>query len=168
MSEVKDLILDKAKIIQKIRRISYEIFENNIGEKEIIIAGIETGGFKLAKMVLKELEAITSFKLTLVKVIVDKKGPLNSHVKVDCDEQTIKGQVIILVDDVLHTGKTFILGMKPFLNSNPKKIQTCVLVNRGYSNFPISATYTGYELSTTLNDQIEVVLDQKNFGVYLY
>ena len=119
-------------------------------------------------MLLKELKATTSIDLKLIKIKIDKRGPLNSPVEVEGDEQSIKGKVIILVDDVLHTGKTFIQGMKPFLDLNPKKIQTCVLINRGYSNFPVSATYTGYELSTTLNEQIEVVLDSKGFGVYLY
>jgi pyrimidine operon attenuation protein/uracil phosphoribosyltransferase len=72
------------------------------------------------------------------------------------------------VDDVLHTGKTFLHSLRPFLDVDVKKIETVALVNRSHKLFPISADYTGYELSTTLNDRIEVLLDSEKFGVYLY
>jgi pyrimidine operon attenuation protein/uracil phosphoribosyltransferase len=168
MNEVKDLILDKKQVYQKIKRMAFEIFENNIEAKELIIAGIPPGGYKLAKMLIDQLSKITPFKLTLVKILLDKKGKLNSKVELDIDPSKASGRTVIIVDDVLHTGKTFILGMKPFLDVNVKKIQVAVLVNRSYAEFPVNATYTGYELSTTLNDHINVNLDKKGFGVYLY
>lgn len=163
-----DLILTKAQILQKIKRIAYEIYENNIKEKELIIAGIPEGGYKLAEMLIRELKKITPFKLKLVKVILDKNAALNSKVELDCDIEQVKNKTIILVDDVLHTGKTFIQGMKPFLTININRIQTVALVNRSYTRFPVTSNYTGYELSTTLNDQIKVKLEEKDFGVYLY
>ena len=147
MQEVKDLILDKNQIFQKIKRIAFEIYENNIVEKELII---------------------TPFKLTLAKIILDKKGKMNSKVELDIDPASASGKTVIIVDDVLHTGKTFILGMKPFLEVDVKKIQVAVLINRSYAIFPVNANYTGYELSTTLNEHIQVTLDKRGFGVYLY
>lgn len=168
MQEVKDLILDKNQIHQKVKRIAFEILENNITEKELIIAGIPSEGYKLAKMLVEELSKITPFKLTLVKINLDKKGKLNSKVELDIDANDASGKTVIIVDDVLHTGKTFILGMKPFLEVDVKKIQVAVLINRSYAVFPVSANYTGYELSTTLNEHIRVNLDKKGFGVYLY
>lgn len=168
MQEVKDLILDKNQIFQKVKRIAFEIYENNISEKELIIAGIPTEGYKLAKMLVKELSNITPFKLTLARVILDKKGKMNSKVELDIDPGLASGKTVIIVDDVLHTGKTFILGMKPFLEVNVKKIQVAVLINRSYAIFPVNSNYTGYELSTTLNEHIKVNLDRKGFGVYLY
>jgi pyrimidine operon attenuation protein/uracil phosphoribosyltransferase len=168
MQEVKDLILDKNQIGQKVKRIAFEIFENNITEKELVIAGIPSEGYKLAEMLVKELSKITPFKLTLAKIILDKKGKMNSKVDLDIDVSIVSGKTVIIVDDVLHTGKTFILGMKPFLDVDVKKIQVAVLVNRSYAVFPVSANYTGYELSTTLNEHIHVNLDKKGFGVYLY
>ncbi|MBR9997423.1 MAG: phosphoribosyltransferase [Cyclobacteriaceae bacterium] len=163
-----DLILDKSQILQKITRIAYEIYENNIQENELVIAGIAEGGYKLAEILIRELKKITPFKLCLVKISLDKQGPLDSPVILDCETKEIKDKVIILVDDVLHTGKTFIQGMKPFLAVNVKKIQTVVLVNRSYTLFPVTSNYTGYQLSTTLNDHIQVQLEKNNFGVYLY
>jgi pyrimidine operon attenuation protein/uracil phosphoribosyltransferase len=168
MPAESDLILNKTQILQKITRIAFEIYENNIHEKELIIAGIEEGGYKLAEMLIRELKKITPFKLSLVKVTLDKKGPLDSPVNMNCDPREAKDKVIILVDDVLHTGKTFIHGMKPFLAVNVKKIQTVVLVNRSYTHFPVTSNYTGYQLSTTLNDHIQVQLEKNNVGVYLY
>lgn len=168
MQEVKDLILDKNQIYQKVKRIAFEIYENNISEKELIIAGIPTDGFKLAQMLVKELSSITPFKLTLARIILNKKGKLNSKVRLDIDPGSASGKTVIIVDDVLHTGKTFILGMKPFLEVDVKKIQVAVLINRSYAIFPVNANYTGYELSTTLNEHIQVNLDNKGFGVYLY
>ena len=168
MQEVKDLILDETQIRQKVKRIAFEIFENNITEKELIIAGIPTEGYKLAEMLVKELSKITPFKLTLAKILLDKKGKLNSKVELDIDVNLAASKTVIIVDDVLHTGKTFILGMKPFLEVDVKKIQVAVLVNRSYTVFPVNVNYTGYELSTTLSEQIQVILDKKGFGVYLY
>jgi pyrimidine operon attenuation protein/uracil phosphoribosyltransferase len=168
MPAESDLILNKTQILQKITRISFEIYENNIQEKELIIAGIADGGYKLAELLIRELKKITPFKLTLVKITLDKMGPLDIPVQLDCDLKEVKDKVVILVDDVLHTGKTFIQGMKPFLAVNVKKIQTVVLINRSYTLFPVTSNYTGYQLSTTLNDHIQVRLEKNNFGVYLY
>jgi len=163
-----DLILNKSQIIQKVTRIAYEIYENNILEKELVIAGIADGGYRLAEILMSELRNITPFKLKLVKITLDKQGPLDSPVSMDCDISEVKNKVIILVDDVLHTGKTIIQGMKPFLAVNVNKIQTVTLINRSYTHFPVTSNYTGYQLSTTLNDHIQVQLENKNFGVYLY
>jgi len=168
MQEVKDLILDETQIRHKVKRIAFEIFENNIAEKELIIAGIPTEGYKFANMIVKELSKITPFKITLAKILLDKKGTLNSKVELDIDVNVAVGKTVIIVDDVLHTGKTFILGMKPFLEVDVKKIQVAVLVDRSYTVFPVNANYTGYELSTTLSEHIQVNLDKEGFGVYLY
>ena len=119
-------------------------------------------------MIAKDLSLITPFKIKLVKISVHKKGALNSKVELDCDVEEAKGKSVILIDDVLHTGKTFILGMKPFLEVDVKKIQVAVLINRCYAMFPIQSNYTGYSLSTTLNEHIDVKLEPKGFGFYIY
>lgn len=168
MTAEKDLILDKVQILQKIKRISYEILENNIGEKELVIAGIAEGGYKLARMLSNELQKESDFRIRLVKITLDKQAPFKSKIEVDCDIKTMKDKTIIIVDDVLHTGRTFVQSMKPFLEVDVKKIQTMVLINRSHSLFPVTANYTGYELSTTLSDHVLVDLSSKDFGVYLY
>lgn len=168
MTTEKDLILDKEQIFQKIKRIAYEILERNIDEKELIIAGIANGGYDLARILVDELKKESGFRIQLLRITLDKDAPFKGKIEVDCDVKTLKDKTIIIVDDVLHTGRTFVQGMKPFLEVDVKKIQTVVLVNRNHALFPVTANYTGYELSTTLSDHVLVDLSSKEFGVYLY
>jgi pyrimidine operon attenuation protein/uracil phosphoribosyltransferase len=162
----KNLILDATQIRQKIKRMAFEIYEHNVREKSIVIAGIEGQGYILAKLLSKEVESISTLKTTLVKVSLDKAIPQQSEVILDCDLKVIRKKCIILVDDVLNTGRTFAYGLKPFLNIEVKKIEIAVLVNRSHTLFPIYPQYTGYELATTLTEHVEVVLGKEN-AVYL-
>jgi pyrimidine operon attenuation protein/uracil phosphoribosyltransferase len=162
----RNLILDAAQVRQKIRRMAYEIYEHNFTEKNIIIAGIDGQGYVLAKLLSKEVESISPLKTTLVKVSFDKSAPLQSEVALDCDLKILKKKCVVVVDDVLNTGRTFAFGMKPFLNIEVKKIEIAVLVNRSHTLFPVYPQYTGYELSTTIRDHVEVNLG-KEIAVYL-
>lgn len=162
----KNLILDAAQIKQKIKRMAFEVYEHNFKEKTIVMAGIEGHGYILAKLLAKEVESVSSLKTLLVKVSLDKAVPQQSEVILDCDLKEIKKKCVILVDDVLNTGRTFAYGLKPFLNIEVKKIEIAVLVNRSHTLFPIYPQYTGYELATTLREHVEVVLGSEN-AVYL-
>jgi pyrimidine operon attenuation protein/uracil phosphoribosyltransferase len=146
--------------------MAYEIYEHNFQEKSIVIAGIEGQGYVLAKLLAKEVETISPLKITLVKVSIDKLAPQQSDVALDTDPKTLKKKCIILVDDVLNTGRTFAYGLKPFLDIEVKKIEVAVLVNRSHTLFPVYPQYTGYELSTTIRDHVEVNLG-KDIAVYL-
>ena len=161
----KTLILDTRQVKQKIKRMAYEIFEHNFKEKGIVMAGIEGQGYILAKLLAKEVENISPLEIRLVKISLDKSAPQLSEIKLDCDLKELKKKCIILVDDVLNTGRTFAYGMKPFLTIEVKKIETAVLVNRSHTLFPIYPQYTGYELATTLKDHVEVNLGDET--VYL-
>lgn len=162
----KSQVLDKHQVEQKIRRIAFEIYEHNFKEKSIVVGGIDGQGYLLAQLIAKELESISPIAVRLVKVTLDKLAPQQSEVKVDCEEKDFRKKCIVLVDDVLNTGKTVAFGMKPFLSVEVKKIEVAVLVNRSHTLFPILSTYTGFELSTTLNERVEVVLGKKA-AVYL-
>lgn len=161
-------ILDKKQIIQKIRRMVFEILENNFQENSIIFAGIEGSGYILAQMIQKEYASVSAQETVLLKVSLNKFQPTQSEVILDKDVKIVEDQTIILIDDVLNTGRTFAYSLKPFLKVGIKKMQTVVLVDRNHKNFPISADYVGYSLSTTLQEHITVVLDDETkFGVYL-
>lgn len=162
-------ILDKNQVIQRIKRIAYQVYENNFQESHIVFAGIEGSGYSLAKMLRDEFSGISPISTLLVKVSINKLQPLGSEVKMDAAMNQIENQVVILVDDVLNTGRTLIYSLMPFLQVNIKKIQTAILVDRNYKTFPISADYVGYALSTTLQEHIQVILtEEEGFGVYLY
>ncbi len=166
MESERTLILAHAQLKQKIRRIAFEIYEQNFKEKVIIVAGIDGQGYVLAKQIVKELENISPAEVKLVKVTLDKLAPQQSEVMLDCEIKEVKKKTIVLVDDVLNTGKTLAYGLKPFLNIEVKKIEIAVLVNRSHANFPIYPMYTGYELATTINDHVEVILGKES-AVYL-
>lgn len=166
MVSEKSLILDSAQVKQKIRRMAYEIYEHNFNEKTIVVAGIDGQGYTLAKLLIREVESISPIRAMLVKVTLDKFAPQQTEVTLDCNVKDLQKKCIILVDDVLNTGRTFAYGLKPFLNIEVKKIETAVLVNRSHTLFPIYPQYTGYELATTIRDHVEVVLG-KETAVYI-
>src|SRR3990170_242443 len=162
----KTLILDARQVQQKIKRMAYEIFEHNFKEKIVVIAGIDGQGYILAKLLANEIESISPLEIKLVKVSLDKLVPQQSEVILDCDLKELKKRCIVLVDDVLNTGRTFAYGMTPFLTIEVKKIETAVLVNRSHTLFPINPQYTGYELATTIKDHVEVKLGNET-SVYI-
>lgn len=166
MTAEKTCILDAGQVKQKIRRIAYQIFEENFKEKSIVIAGIDGQGYTLAKLIAKELEAVASVPVLVAKVTLDKSEPQHHEVKLDCDIREVKKKSIVLVDDVLNTGRTLAYAMKPFLETEIKKLEVAVLVNRSHTAFPVYPRYSGFELATTINDHVEVVLG-KEPAVYL-
>ena len=167
MTAESSLILTASQVKQKIRRMAYEIFENNFDSKSLIIAGIEGHGYTVAKALADELDKISTLSVRVVKVSIDKSAPQQSEIELDCDLKDIRKKCIVLVDDVLNTGRTFAYGMKPFLNTEVRRIEIAVLVNRSHTNFPIHPKYTGYQLATTLKDHVEVRLEKGEIAVYL-
>jgi pyrimidine operon attenuation protein / uracil phosphoribosyltransferase len=163
----KTMVLDDGQVRNKITRMAYEIYENNVEEKGLILAGIDGQGYILAQLLQKELKGISDLNCTVVKIGMDKTAAETSEVQLDVPAKELVKKNIILIDDVLNTGRVLTYGMKPFLSMIVKKIEVAVLVNRSHSLFPVLPKYTGYELSTTLNDHIEVVL-KKKFAVYLH
>lgn len=161
-------ILNNRLILQKIKRIAFEIYENNFEEKEMIIAGIMGQGYILAKLLASELKTISNIEAQFVQIIFDKNSPYDNSAVFDCDERFLEKKVIIVVDDVLNTGRTLAYSLSPFLSIPVKRLQVAVLVDRDYRRFPIKADFVGYSLSTTMNDHISVNLDEEgNYGVFL-
>jgi len=158
MAETQVLILNKQQIAQKINRIAYQILEDNIDEKEIVLAGIWDRGYKLALRLQAVLEEIASFKIVMLRVDLEKQSS-KLVAKTDLSESIWKNKVIILVDDVLNSGKTLAYGLGVFLNTPHKKIRTAVLVDRSHKIFPIATDFVGLELSTILKEHVDVVMD---------
>ncbi|MCB0506126.1 MAG: phosphoribosyltransferase [Cyclobacteriaceae bacterium] len=160
------VVLTSAQMDQKIRRMAYEIYESNYGTNELILAGICEQGESLAKKLAAILEEISTIKAQVIMVPLDKKNPSNPMPE-DSISLNLTNKVVVMVDDVLNTGKTLAYSLKPFLDKKIKRIEVAVLVNRSHTAFPISPQYTGYELSTTLSEHIVVKMTGKDKGVYL-
>jgi pyrimidine operon attenuation protein/uracil phosphoribosyltransferase len=157
----KNLILNSKQIQQKINRIAYEIYENNYDEKEIVVAGIAGNGYILAKLIADVLKNISPIKTKLIEIVINKKNPISTKIEISLGEKELQNKVIILVDDVLNSGKTLIFGAKPFLTTPVKRLTTVVLVDRGHNRYPIKADFVGLSLSTTLQEHITVEIDKK-------
>lgn len=160
-------ILSHQEIQHKIRRIAYQIYEANVTEPEIIIAGIDGGGLKFAKKIQTVLKEITEAEITLCKVSMDKKNPVKSGVQISIPEASYVNKSIVLVDDVLNSGTTLIYGVHHFLGVPLKQLKTAVLVNRNHKKFPVKADYKGISLSTSLQEHVGVVFESGNDTVYL-
>jgi pyrimidine operon attenuation protein/uracil phosphoribosyltransferase len=161
MAEKKLLILNKKQIQQRIDRMAYQILEDNLDEKELIIAGIYDKGYVIAKRLKTVLESISKIKITLMKVEINKEI---SHLDAssDLNLNLASNKVVILVDDVLNSGRTLAYGLGVFLDIPLKKLRTLVLIDRSHRNFPVSPDFTGLELATILKEHVDVVLDKKS------
>lgn len=165
MDTDKNYFLSKETASKKLRRIAYEILENNMEEKELILAGIRESGSVVAKNIQKELSAISKIKTTLITLTLDKREPNEVLISKAFD---FNDKVIIVIDDVANSGKTLLYALKPFLEYHPKKIQAMVLVERKHNNFPVSPDYVGVSVSTTLQEHIYVeVKGDEITGAYM-
>ncbi|WP_298760083.1 phosphoribosyltransferase family protein [uncultured Psychroserpens sp.] len=166
MSLTKNIILNHQEIHHKIKRIAYQIYESNVYENEIILAGIENNGYILAKKLKQSLEKISDLKPILCKVKIDKKNPL-SEIKTSLNQEEYINKSIVLIDDVLNSGSTLIYGVKHFLDVPLKQFKTAVLVNRNHKKYPVKADFKGISLSTSLHEHVEIILSGKVYEAYL-
>lgn len=161
----KSLILDKDTIKRKLRRMAYQIYEQNADQKHLILAGIYNRGKVVAVILENILKEIAPFSIQMVDVHINHENFTDVTVTGDVD---FNNQVVILVDDVANSGKTLLYAMKPFLAFVPRKIQTAVLVDRTHKSFPVVVDYTGHSLSTTLQENIMVEIEDNEIsGAYL-
>jgi pyrimidine operon attenuation protein/uracil phosphoribosyltransferase len=167
MSPAASPVLQEAQIRQKVRRIAFEIYENNFDEEELYLVGIEGQGWSFAQMLQAALQEISPLRVMLIRLELNKFAPSQSEIVLHDAPQTLRNKTIILTDDVLNTGRTLAYSLKPFLQEPIRKLEIAVLVNRSHTTFPVQAKYTGYELATTLSEHIRVQLSEGNMAVYL-
>ncbi|WP_372753319.1 phosphoribosyltransferase family protein [Mariniflexile sp.] len=166
MNVTNNVILNHDEINHKIRRIAFQIYESNVYETEVILAGIDSNGYIFAKEIKAVLEKISDIKPILCKVSIDKKNP-HLPIKTSIDVEAYANKSLVLVDDVLNSGTTLIYGVKHFLNVPLKQFKTAVLVNRNHKKYPVKADFKGISLSTSLHEHVNVILDGQKFEVIL-
>ena len=155
MNKSSVLILDHTQINYKIKRIAYQIYESNVDEDYVILAGIAHNGFELAKKLKTALEEISPIEVKLCEVMINKKDPLQ-EIKTSLKPDDYENRSIVLVDDVLNSGATLIYGVRHFLDVQLKQFRTAVLVDRSHKKFPVKADFKGISLSTSLNETVKV------------
>ena len=161
-------ILNADDIKKKIERISYQILEDNFDEQEILIAGILPRGNHIAKRIKDILDNIAPFTTKLLTIELQKQSSTLQAIT-NFDIQECHNKVVILVDDVLNSGKSLAYGMGVFYDIPVKKMRTLVLVDRNHKIFPVATDFTGLALSTVLKEHVDVVFseDGEEDAVYL-
>ena len=152
----KNFILNQEIAAKKLKRMAFEILENNLDEKSFILAGIRENGTVIAHTIQDLLKEISGLQIEVITVNLDKKNPKEVTFT---PQLNFREQVVILMDDVSNTGKTLLHAIRPFLDTNPKKIQTLVLVERSHKTFPVKTDYVGLSIATTIQEHIYVDVD---------
>ena len=162
----KKIILNEVQINQKISRIAHQIMECNIGEKEIIIAGIEKNGYIIATKLKERIANISNIKITTCSVKINKENLLDK-VTTSVDKNYYLNKSLVLVDDVLNSGGTLIYAVKHFLKTEVKQFKTAVLINRNHKKYPVKADFKGISLSTTTVNHVKVRFTNYNAEAFL-
>lgn len=160
------IILEKEHTLRTIRRMSHEIIENNDDLNNVVIIGIKNKGVPLAKKIKENIFEFTNINIPLEELDIsgyrdDIKNKLSNNNLSNLDNKTI-----VLVDDVLYTGRTVRAAMDALIDfGRPNIIRLAVLIDRGHRELPIRADYVGKNLPTSKLEKITV--DFSDFNVYL-
>jgi len=165
MAKAGTAILDKAGIARAITRIAHEILEHNKGGEKLALVGIRTGGDHLATLLQARIKEIEGLEVPLGAVdITMYRDDLASRGSMPIGKTDIPfhldGKQVILVDDVLYTGRTIRSAMDALMDfGRPSTIQLAVLIDRGHRELPIRADYVGRNVPTAREEDIAVVFD---------
>lgn len=163
-----DLILDRRTTLQKIKRMATEIYEKNYIHGEVVLAGIPKGGMLLTEMLAESLRSFDGFGVHIISISFDKFARTQPPIEVDLRGYDFEGKAVVVIDDVLNSGRTLCYALQPLLAKPTKNIHTAVMVNRDHRRYPVIPDFVGYSLATTVDNHVTVVLDNhEQFGVYL-
>ena len=165
--EQERLIMDAGDIARALTRVAHEILERNKGVKDLALVGIRTGGVHLAHRLAKRIQEIEQapvpigdLDITLYRddLSLRKEQPVLRTTSMPFD---ISDKIVVLVDDVLFTGRTIRAAMDGLMDlGRPAEIQLAVLVDRGHRQLPIKANYIGKNLPTSREEQVQVLLEE--------
>jgi len=161
----KTVILDKVGIDRTLTRIAHEILEKNRGAMDLALVGVQRGGIHLAKRLVAKIKQIEGIEPLVGSLDITKHRDDLATRKSASTRQTtdiafnVQDKMLILVDDVLYTGRTIRAALDGIMDyGRPKRIQLAVLVDRGHRELPIRADYVGKNLPTSTKEKVEVML----------
>ena len=159
------ILLDESGIKRALTRISYEIIEKNKSVKDIVLVGIKNRGDILAERIKDKIFEIENINIPLETIDITYYRDDIDRKNFDLDIKNIKfktdltNKIVVIVDDVLYTGRTIRAGLDAILNKlRPSKIQLACLIDRGHRELPIRADFIGKNVPTSRSEQIEVYL----------
>lgn len=154
--EPSKLILDSRQADRKLRRMALQIAERNSDISEIVLAGIQSNGFLIARIIEENLKTFYKGSIRILPLNINKKNPSEINFTAP---PGIHGCTIVLIDDVANSGRTMQYALQPLLQMMPASIQTMALVERTHKLFPVSVDYTGISVSTTTGENIVVHIE---------
>ena len=157
------VMFDEKSVFRTLARLSHEIIEKNDDENELYIIGIRSRGVSIAKLLAENIKKFSDISvylgeldISLHRDDIDKNDVIESKTKIDF---SVAGKTVILVDDVLYTGRTARAAMEAvFADGRPKAIQLAVLIDRGHRELPIRPDYVGKNVPTSKNELVSVML----------
>ena len=163
---LRKTILTRMQAEQKLHRMALELAEKLSGnDAPLIIMGIRKNGEVIAAQIAGYLKKYISNPITQLWVEMDKSLPDTIEISEPLD---FSGKHVLMVDDVTNSGRTLLYALKPLMNSYPLSIQTLVLVERMHNQFPIKADYVGLSVATTLQEHIQVAVENGEvIGAYM-
>lgn len=167
MEKEKTLLLNNKQIEQKLNRLAFQIYEDNSEANELVIAGIVQSGYEIATKIAAILKTIAPFQIIVTEVKFVKHGKFDQKVEIGLAKENLNDKIVILVDDVLNSGKTMLNAMKPFLDAEIKKLRTVVLIDRNHKRFSVSSDFVGLSLATTLQEHVSVEIGKDKIEAFI-
>jgi len=169
MAAEQTVILDSAGVKRALTRIAHEIMERNKGVADVVLIGIRSGGVYLADGIAQLIDVIEgsavpvgAVDITLYRDDLSGQLPHQSVGQTDIPF-SLEGKKVVLVDDVLFTGRTIRAAMDALMDhGRPQCIQLAVLIDRGHRELPIRADYVGRNVPTSLKENVQVLFDNNN------
>lgn len=164
MAKEEILIMDAATMQRSLTRVTHEILERNGGTENLILVGIRTRGIYLAERIAQNIKKFENVEVPVGELDITlyrddqhftkEQEPVLNNTNIPF---SIEGKNVVLVDDVLFTGRTIRAGMDAIMDiGRPKRITVAVLVDRGHRELPIKADYVGKNIPTSTSEQISV------------
>lgn len=152
---MKTVIMDDVRIQRTMKRIAFQILEHCYQEKEITIMGMEPRGVWVAEELIAHIGSISKTKITSLQINIDKLDAIAEMSK------EVSGKTVILVDDVVKSGRTLMHAASSIMALEPQTLYTACLVDRKHRRYPIQSDFTGMTLATTLQEHIQLVMKPK-------
>lgn len=166
MVKLKTVILDEKGIKRTLTRVSHEIIEKNKGVEDIVLVGIKRRGYPVAQRIANIIEEIEGVKVNVESVDItlyrdDLSKIFDQPVIKESNLMDVENKKVILVDDVIYTGRTVRAAIDAVIHSGrPKLIQLAVLVDRGHRELPIRADYVGKNIPTSRSELVSVEIKE--------
>lgn len=154
-------ILNSKQIHQKIKRLAVEVLEHHVHSKALIIIGIQGNGTVLANYIHTQINQFQSLKTKVLELQLSKVQPQTTIQLLPATETYNFSEIpVLLIDDVMHSGKTMQYAIRHVLSYNPIQVETLCLIQRSYLQFPVLSNYIGLRLNTTLQEHVSVELHE--------